>query len=39
MDDVLNRTETSMPQAHVFLVMELALKAQKQATPIGGTGS
>ncbi len=38
-DDVLNRTETSMPQAHVFLVMELALKAQKQATPIGGTGS
>ena len=30
-DDVLNRTETSMPQAHVFLATELALKAQKQA--------
>jgi predicted dehydrogenase len=38
-DDVLNRTETSMPQAHVFLVMELALKAEKQAIRIGGTGS
>src|SRR4051812_14134911 len=34
-DDVLNRTETSMPQAHVFLVMELALKAEKQAQRIG----
>ncbi len=30
-DDVLNRTETSMPQAHVFLATELALTAQKQA--------
>jgi predicted dehydrogenase len=30
-DDVLNRTETSMPQAHVFLATELALKAQTQA--------
>jgi predicted dehydrogenase len=30
-DDVLNRTETSMAQAHVFLATELALKAQKQA--------
>jgi predicted dehydrogenase len=30
-DDILNRTETSMPQAHVFLAMELALKAEKQA--------
>jgi predicted dehydrogenase len=29
--DVLNRTETSMPQAHCFLATELALKAQKQA--------
>ena len=38
-DDVLNRTETSMPQSHVFLVMELALKAEKQALRIGGTGS
>jgi predicted dehydrogenase len=34
-DDVLNRTETSMPQAHVFLVMELALTAEKQAQRIG----
>jgi len=33
-DDVLNRTETSMPQTHVFLVMELALKAQKQAVRV-----
>ncbi|GAB3573296.1 Gfo/Idh/MocA family oxidoreductase [Spirosoma luteolum] len=30
-DDVLNRTETAMPQAHCFLATELALKAQKQA--------
>jgi predicted dehydrogenase len=30
-DDVLNRTETSMPQAHVFLAMELALTAEKNA--------
>lgn len=33
-DDVLNRTETSMPQAHVFLATELALKAQAQAQRI-----
>ena len=30
-DDVLNRTETAMPQAHCLLAMELVLKAQKQA--------
>jgi predicted dehydrogenase len=36
-DDVLNRTETSMPQAHVFLATELALKAQKQAQTVSGT--
>jgi len=30
-DDVLNRTETAMPQAHCFLATELALQAQKQA--------
>jgi predicted dehydrogenase len=30
-DDVLNRTETAMPQTHVFLTMELALQAEKQA--------
>ena len=33
-DDVLNRTETSMPQAHVLLAMELALKAEAQATTL-----
>ncbi|MES2178702.1 MAG: Gfo/Idh/MocA family oxidoreductase [Gemmatimonadota bacterium] len=31
-DDVLNRTETAMPQAHAFLATELALKAQDKAT-------
>jgi predicted dehydrogenase len=30
-DDVLNRTETAMPQQHCFYATELALKAQKQA--------
>jgi predicted dehydrogenase len=30
-DDVLNRTQTAMTQAHCFLATELALKAQKQA--------
>jgi predicted dehydrogenase len=30
-NDVINRTETAMPQAHCFLVMELALTAQKMA--------
>ena len=30
--DVLDRTETAMPQAHCFLAMELALKAQQSAT-------
>ena len=29
--DILNRTETAMPQAHCFLATEVALKAQKQA--------
>lgn len=33
-DDVLNRTETAMPQAHCFLATELALKAQKYARAI-----
>jgi predicted dehydrogenase len=32
--DVLNRTETAMPQAHCFLATELILKAQKQARKI-----
>jgi predicted dehydrogenase len=34
-DDVLNRTETAMPQAHCFLATELALKAQKAAQQVG----
>ena len=33
-DDILNRTETSMTQEHVFLATELALKAQKQAQKV-----
>jgi hypothetical protein len=32
--DVLNRTETAMPQAHCFLATELVLKAQKQAQQV-----
>lgn len=35
-DDVVNRTETAMSQAHCFLAMELALLAQKKAKKIGG---
>jgi predicted dehydrogenase len=30
-DDVINRTETAMPQAHCYLAAELVLKAQQQA--------
>jgi hypothetical protein len=30
-DDILNRTETAMPQAHTFLAQELALIAQRNA--------
>ena len=37
-DDVLNRTETAMSQAHCFLAMELALIAQAKAARIGGAG-
>ena len=33
--DVLNRTETAMPQSHCFLATELILKAQAQAQRIG----
>lgn len=33
-DDVLNRTETAMTQAHCFLATELALKAQKMAQKV-----
>jgi hypothetical protein len=35
--DVLNRTETAMPQAHCFLATELVLKAQKQAQSVAST--
>jgi predicted dehydrogenase len=34
-DDILNRTETSMTQAHSFLAMELAIKAENIATKLG----
>jgi len=33
-DDVLNRTDTAMSQAHCFRATELALQAQKQARPL-----
>ncbi len=33
--DVLHRTETAMPQRHVFLASELALKAEANATRLG----
>ena len=33
-DDILNRTETAMSQSHCFLAMELALRAQQQASVI-----
>jgi predicted dehydrogenase len=32
--DIVNRTETAMPQAHTFLTMELVLKAQQHAQTI-----
>ena len=35
-DDVMNRTETAMPQAHCFYAMELALKAQANAERLAG---
>jgi predicted dehydrogenase len=35
-DDVLNRTETAMPQARTFLATELALTAQAKADWIAG---
>ena len=33
--DVQHRTETAMPQAHIFLATELALKAEAGATRLG----
>jgi predicted dehydrogenase len=35
-DDVVNRTETAMPQAHCFLATELMLEAQKRAQRVEG---
>ena len=34
--DVLNRTETAIPQAHCFLASELALRAELQAAELNG---
>jgi predicted dehydrogenase len=34
-DDVLNRTETAMTQAHAFLAMELAVQAEQMADRLG----
>ena len=36
-DDVINRTETAMPQDHCFLATELALKAQKKAQRVSSS--
>ena len=36
--DILNRTETAMPQAHCFLATELALKSQAMAHRVGTIG-
>jgi predicted dehydrogenase len=36
-DDVLDRTETAMTQAHCFLATELALRAQEQAQKVTTT--
>jgi predicted dehydrogenase len=35
-DDIRNRTETAMPQAHAFKVMELGLRAQEIAESVQG---
>jgi len=34
-NDILNRSETAMPQAHCFLASELALRAEAQAQRLG----
>lgn len=39
LDDVRNRTETAMPQAHAFLASELALQAQLQAQAVRVQGA
>jgi predicted dehydrogenase len=33
--DIMNRTETAVPQAHVFLASQLALEAEAQAVRLG----
>ncbi len=38
LDDLHNRTEKAVAQAHVFAVSELALMAQAQAQPLAGSG-
>ncbi|MGI9435268.1 MAG: Gfo/Idh/MocA family protein [Geminicoccaceae bacterium] len=38
-NDVLDRTETAMPQARCFLATELALKAQANATRVTGAAT
>jgi hypothetical protein len=35
LQDIRDRTETAMSQAHVYLASELVLTAQKQAVLIG----
>jgi predicted dehydrogenase len=35
LDDVRNRTQTAMPQAHAFLASELALRCELQAQRVG----
>jgi predicted dehydrogenase len=35
LSDILNRTETAVPQAHTFLASELVMQAEKQATRLG----
>ena len=35
LDDIINRTETAMPQAHAFLASELALTAEARAQRLG----
>jgi hypothetical protein len=34
-DDILHRTETAMPQAHVYLASRLALEAEARAARLG----
>jgi hypothetical protein len=35
LDDVVNRTDTAVPQEHCFFASELALKAEAQAKRLG----